>query len=387
MINFKDFENINNIKALVDAIEIPVLPDNIRFWLIRTESGVFYEEYVENNLVALSWNEILSSDIRKANEDKIEKEKLRKIIVDKYDSKQPGMVFNKCDKFINEISEGDIFMIPDKSNNEITFALAGEYYEETNLTTSEEEFKALKKAEWLEIFKDKECPYVKRRKIEKLKCVSGDLINPNLFRALISYHGLSNITNYADDILSSIYPMYIYSNKFSIVFQVKAKGKIDALSYSSFIYNSSKQINSSGDFGQIGVKSNINSPGSIVLDLLISSKDFITGVLPYIAFIWIALCGGKAVGFEFNSVIKIISEALNDQEQRRKTKTETRSLEIDNEIKEAQFKNKRELLDSIKNLDSNALIEIARSAEPLDIDISELAKVINLENYKKNRDS
>ncbi len=387
MINFKDFENVNNIKALVNAIEIPELPDNIRFWLIRTESGVFYEEYVDNNFVALSWNEILSSDIRKANEDKIEKEKLYKVIVEKYDSKQPGMVFNKCDRFINEISEGDIFMIPDKSNSEITFALAGEYYEETNLTTTEAEFKAFKEGGWLGTFQDKDCPYVKRRKIEKLKSVPGELINPNLFRALISYHGLSDINNYADDILSSIYPIYIYGNKLSLVFQVKAKGKIDALSYSSFIYNSSKQINSSGDFGQIGVKSNINSPGSIVLDLFSRSSDFITGVLPYIAIIWIVLGGGKAFGFQFNPVIKAISEALNDHEQRRKTRAETRSIEIDNEIKEDQFKNKRECLDLIKNLDSNALQEIASTAEPLDIDISEFAKVINLENYKKNRDS
>lgn len=387
LINFKDFENINNIKALVDSIEIPILLENIRFWLIRTESGLFYEEYVNNDFVALSWNEILSSDIKKANKDKDEKDSLYKVIAEEYNSKQPGMIFNKCDKFINEIKEGDIFMIPDKSNNEITFAVAGEYYEETNLTTTEAEFIAFKESGWLGTFEDKDCPYAKRRRIEILKRIPGEHINPNLFRALISYHGLSDINNYAGDILSSIYPIYFYDSKLSMVFQVMVKGKIDALSYSSFIYNSSKQINASGDLGQIGVKSNINSPGSIVLDLFIRNIDSIPDILPTIALIWIVLGGGKVFGIQFNSVIKTISEALNDHEQRRKTRAETKSLEIDNDFKEDPLKNKKMFEDLLKNTDPKALQEIASTAEPLDIDISELAKVINLEKYKNNRDS
>ena len=387
MINFKDFENINNIHALVKSIEIPEVPDNTQFWLIRTEAGVFYNEYVNNNFVALSWNDILPSHIKKAKTNKDEKEKIYERISTQYNTKQPGMIFNKCDRFINEIKEGDIFMIPDKSNNEITFAMAGKYYEESNLNTTEAEFIAFKESGWAGTFQDKDCPYTKRRKITRLKSIPGERINPNLFRALISYHGLSDINDYADDILSSIYPIYIYDNKLSTIFQVTAKGKIDALSYSSFIYNSSRQINATGELGQISVKSNINSPGSIILDFGITSKEVIENSLPYIVIVWICLGGGKAFGFQFNSIIKAISDALNDYENRKKIRAETKSIELDNDIKEIDLKNKQNFEGSIKNINPQVLQEIASTAEPLDIDISEIAKVINLETYKKNRDS
>lgn len=387
MINFKDFKNIKNIQALIKSIEIPKIPANTQFWLIRTESGIFYDEYIDNDFVALSWNNIMPIDIELAKKSQDSKKELLEHISKEYDSKQPGMIFNKCNRFINEIKKGDIFMIPDKSNNEITFAIAGEYYEETNLSTTEAEFIAFKESGWAGTFEDKDCPYIKRRRIKRLKSIPGKYINPNLFKALISYHGLSNINDYADDILSSIYPIYIYNHKLSTVFQIRTNKKVDALSYSSFIYNSTRQINANNELGQISVKSNINSPGNIILDFAIQSKDIIINALPYIVIIWICLGGGKVFGFEFNSIIKTISDSLNDHENRKKTRAETQSIELDNKIKEIEFNTIQDFQHALRNIDPNILQEIADTAEPLDIDVEEIAKVINLETYKKNRDS
>lgn len=37
-------------------IKIPDVSDNTNFWLIRTMKGYFYDEFINQNYVALGWN-------------------------------------------------------------------------------------------------------------------------------------------------------------------------------------------------------------------------------------------------------------------------------------------------------------------------------------------
>lgn len=43
---------------------------------------------------------------------------------------RPSTVINKCHSFIYEIKTNDILVIPSAKSSYITFALAGEYYED-----------------------------------------------------------------------------------------------------------------------------------------------------------------------------------------------------------------------------------------------------------------
>ena len=47
---------------------------------------------------------------------------------------RPSTVINKCHSFINDIKANDILVIPSAKSSYVTFALAGEYYEDDSKT-------------------------------------------------------------------------------------------------------------------------------------------------------------------------------------------------------------------------------------------------------------
>ena len=48
--------NLQQEQELLDQLlnfSIPVIPDNTRFWMIRTQKGYFYDEFLAKKYVAL----------------------------------------------------------------------------------------------------------------------------------------------------------------------------------------------------------------------------------------------------------------------------------------------------------------------------------------------
>lgn len=52
------------------------------------------------------------------------------------DIRRPSTVINKCDNFMNSIQRGDILVIPSHGSQFITFAVAGEYFEDESKTVA-----------------------------------------------------------------------------------------------------------------------------------------------------------------------------------------------------------------------------------------------------------
>ena len=53
-----------NEEVFLNAIydfQIPEIPSDTRFWMIRTKKGYFYQEFLEKKFVALAWNTITQS--------------------------------------------------------------------------------------------------------------------------------------------------------------------------------------------------------------------------------------------------------------------------------------------------------------------------------------
>lgn len=83
-------EKINEdfIKEILNY-ELPYINGDINFWMIRTKKGYFFNEYIENNYVALGWNIIdLNMEINSMKNEQIEilKENIKNI----YGDKRPG---------------------------------------------------------------------------------------------------------------------------------------------------------------------------------------------------------------------------------------------------------------------------------------------------------
>lgn len=111
--------------------QVPTIPDDTRFWMVRTQKGYFYNEFITRRFVALAWNNIDSNtDFSESSREALKDD----ILMEFKEINRLSTVINKCITFINEIKEGDILIIPSAGSKYITFATAGGYYEDTSKT-------------------------------------------------------------------------------------------------------------------------------------------------------------------------------------------------------------------------------------------------------------
>lgn len=182
------------------SYEIREIQENARFWMIRTKKGYFYDEFISQQFVALGWNIITST----TDTGKQSIETLKRSITREYRDSRPMGPINKCKNFMYEIQEGDYILIPNNGSTEIAFARAGEYCEESAYNVRDE-IDAITKIENSEYeISQVRCPYKKRRHIEILNIVNVNTLGYPLRRAISSYHGISNLDEYAIDVLNGI---------------------------------------------------------------------------------------------------------------------------------------------------------------------------------------
>lgn len=53
----KKHQELEILNAILN-FEINSIPENTRFWMIRTQNGYFYNEFVTRKFVAIAWNNI-----------------------------------------------------------------------------------------------------------------------------------------------------------------------------------------------------------------------------------------------------------------------------------------------------------------------------------------
>ena len=94
-----------DITASKDMINIPEIDENAHFWMIRTKQGVFYDEFVTNEFIAIGWNYLNQSNLMNLTKDS--NARLKDSIEKIYNEKMPQTPINKCKRFIFEIRSGD----------------------------------------------------------------------------------------------------------------------------------------------------------------------------------------------------------------------------------------------------------------------------------------
>lgn len=361
--------NTYDVDTLIDVLNIPKIDKNVKFWMIRTKQGVFYDEFIANEYIAIGWNYLSQNSLKDIS--KTQNEQLKESIKSIYSEKMPQNSINKCKRFIFEINEGDYIAVV--GNKCVTFAIVGEYYEETGTQyTVDQE---------LEINKDIEnnskvqhlCPYSKRRKIKTIKEVYADRLSPYLLNNFISnHHSLSSLDDKSDLVLSSCYDLYIKDNRLVGTFRVQKKSDIGTLEYSTFLYHTSKLLTSSSIKPEnVSVKTHLHSPGEII----ISCVEFVRDNILVFVLIYFSIFGGKFKNFEFNSLIGYIEKFLNWRLAKKEKELEIRAKELDNEAKEIDIETKKldnklkrlELDEKIKEQLKTAYKEISTSSAALEI--------------------
>lgn len=348
------FDDVLKI-AESQAHSIPIVDDTINFWMVRSKKGIFYNEYIENEYIAIGWNVLTPNNLSNTDE------QLKNCLMSSgYTDKMPGTAVNKCRKFVDEVKNGDIAMIVGR--DEITFAYIGEYFEkDDDSTTVNKEIEVVSQIDNNTYMGDY-CPYRKRRRITVINKISIDIISPTLYKCLVANrHSLSNLNDYADAIISASYDVAYYSNRLIVKYHIGQPRDINPFDFSRFTLNVVSLL--AEEERQVIGKYNINSEGDLVLLLMNSGKDVITFIkenLAAIMLIYVIIFGGKGLGFEIPSAIDKCKEWVTDllclkdkvrlqkanvdktEAEVEKIKLESEQIKIQNEIAKMELENKKQ---------------------------------------------
>lgn len=242
-------------------IDIEYIDNNRHYWLVRTEGGKFYSDFVRDNYVAIGWNEFLdhSNFI-----DKKMNENMKERLLEAYPDNQPGRIYSQIRKFIQEIAVGDVVMIPNENSQEISFGIV-----EGNLVNRKVEDEN----------------FIKSRNIKWLKTIYKDELDPYLFKMMRAQQTINRADEYAHFIDRTMYPFYKKGEESFLILPVKKEEDIPAYDLSNFInslVDTIKLINRleeeiNYDLRDLDIKLNIQSPGFV--ELTSSAKDLVVKVL------------------------------------------------------------------------------------------------------------
>ena len=367
------------------ALKIPTVSKETNFWMIRAKRGFFFDEFLRKEYIAIGWNLINRSMICNPL-DAQQENALKASIKATYGDSRPGTALNKCIRFCNELRVGDIAVIVD--SNRMAFAYVGEYYEENSPKLTVDFEKDIHS----EIEKTNpehdhfECPYTKRRKISIIKVLDrGDTISPYLQNAIAkNWHSLSNLNEYAELILSGCFDTVIFEDKLMVTFRVRRQTEINVLDMSDFVLNAAKLLSNNRP-ETVHVKTTLHSPGDIILQIWNAVQD---NALPLLI-CYIAVFGGKAGNYEFNSLIGVIKSLINSRYEKEKQKLELRKLSAEADLVEQQaISAELDNIERIKTIQQEAvnscvqpLADAAKNleVEPCQATIIDLTSVIKKE--------
>lgn len=320
------------------SFSVPVISDETRFWMVRTQKGYFYTEFITKKFVAIAWNTIdKTTDFSEQSRESLQD----RIMIDYPEIHRPSTVVNKCSHFIHDIKSGDILVIPSKGSEYVTFAIAGEYFEESGKTVALENTVIERIRNNDVSINDVSCPYKKRRKIKLLRTIRGEDLSFALYRALSNYHGLSNLDSYSRQILNTLYNCYSFQGTASIVYNIRKTEPIKPSELSGLLYSNTSCLSMIISEEYISTQITLNSPGDIIYNikeiwnLARDNWTVIFGLL-------VVLGGGSILSFKINGIIDIVKSILT-------APSEIKMKKIESDAKELELLSKKlELYEKIK---------------------------------------
>lgn len=308
----------------LDAFSITQIDENVNFWTIRSKGGYFYNEYITSGFIALGWNYIDKSTV--INSQTIDL--LKDGIKNRYGDKRPMYAINKCRRFIEEIKEGDFVIVPDLGSSRVAFCKVGEYFEEE--IDYKKEIEIINKIDNHEYeISQIRCPYKKRRKLELILEVPTSRMGFKILKALSSYHGLSSMNEYANDILNCVYDCYSYKGDIVFTLNVGKKEPIRPRELASLMYGITNFFGSVADEEFLSTSLNLNSPGKVVILLKKGFSNLKKAVIPLVG-LYIAIVGGSGLGFEFPGIAGFIKDIKSIDIEIEKEKAELDSQRLEN---------------------------------------------------------
>lgn len=317
------------------------IPPKRHYWLVRTMSGDYYSDYLSNHFIAIGFDSISLKDIWAARQQGENAQKyLSELIKNRYEKTDQNVNYSYAAaqllRFCYKIQEGDIVVVPGRSNDRrVTIGIVeGKPFEELN-----------KKAE-----AKTDCPFYKRIKVKWCGKFLRNELNPVLQLIFNSRHIVSNIDDYAQYIDSTIYNFYQKGNITYLVLTVKTHEDIPSNDFMfigdvlTLLSDYMEEQNIEMNINDIRMKACVQSPGDIILFATSGQGICLIGL------IILLLNGGtfkiEKFGLDLSSkgILKNLSEFLDRRRDRKQIKALCKKLE------NLRIEDPKDLLDILKKL-------------------------------------
>ncbi len=264
----------------VDLDNIPIMPENRRYWLVRADGGKFFDDFYENAYIGIRYNNITQSKIQSCfDSDIFDKEALKEHIKKSYpDETRPGLVAGYIYTMCFIMKKGDVVVVPSENAE---YLIIGEIESDKTLF--------LEKGSSSSIQDNDIVPsnYCIRKQIKWLKKISKADMDMRFYKALFSHNTISNISDYDFIIDKFLYPYYIKDGKFCFIFQITSTEDVSFSFYSKLygvlqseilgLKNSFSDIQTEGP-DKLVSKIQVESPGYIVLSSMIAQCNLSANV-------------------------------------------------------------------------------------------------------------
>lgn len=324
----------NELREIVS--EIPIINPNRNYWFIRTEGGLFYNKFIHHNVIAIGYNEISTDKVSEVIKTaRRPKKALMDYIKKSHPSiKRPGLAASQLLRFITEIRQGDVVVIPGINSTELSFGIV------TASSTINYDFPIEEN--------QVNCNYSKAKSVEWVKTVRRSTLNPELYSMFFARQTIVNGQDYAAYIDSTINDIYTKNGKTHLVVRVTRNQGI----YAHHLFNLGLQLlevtdqflqenQISEDTEKVEVKTHLNSPGFFEL------AGYATEAVVTVALLMVAVSGGDfisdALGIKMKTpgILKALSSFLNDKQKRELL------AQLSSEL---QTKESKDLLEIIKKM-------------------------------------
>lgn len=283
----------DEIKQICKAFNIENVPASRNYWLVRTNSGIFFDDFYKNGYISIGWDEFSDIEQLRSEND----EKLKEKISQTYKSeKKPGYILNQIKRFVFNLKKGDMVLIPSENSSLIAFGIITDEIYIKDVPTSPINVENPK------------CSYKKRINVNWIRVMYKDKFEPYLRMLLFTHTTVSNIDEYMYYINRTLYPIYLYENQLHFTYHVQTETDISFLHFSKFLNTISNSLNLFDNLtgcnfsnDKLDIKTNLNSPG------IIEIIGYVAGGGLALAFINSFIFGGK-IDISLTENLKFSSE-------------------------------------------------------------------------------
>lgn len=363
-------------KQLLNKLGINIFDKKRSYWFIRTQSGMYYDDFTNENYVGIEWDEISDLDFIKSA---TEEEWKSKILSTYKDVEKPGYIMNQIKRFVIDIKAGDIVLIP---NEKSRWLAIGEVIDDSiEIYEEDMDFDAV--LDSLDECETKANKTImkKRRRIKWLKEFKRSEWDPYLQGIIHSNSAVISADKYDIYIDRMLSQFYIKGDQAYFTYKVNKKDNIPYRDMLSFLNNNNKLIEFFNEnypelnleIDDLILKINVQSKGPVqfkgtVKTILISG--LIIGALFGTKFDFKFLGLDLSIETEgLPALIKSVSEAINNI---RITEKESELQEIINNFN----KDKEKLEIEVPNLENKLDDPIAITTEEENIETKDEETVI-----------